>query len=47
MQESKKLYWYQKHQQKSIIVPTRTILHPSLDAVAVKYVHAIPRSFAT
>ena len=45
MQENKKRYWEQKNRQQVIIFPTRTIAHPFLDVVAVKYVHGIPRNF--
>ena len=44
MQENTKWYWYQKHQQKIIIVPTITILNPFIYVVAVKDVHNIHRS---
>ena len=43
MQENKKCYWEQKNHQQVIIFPTRTIAHPFLDVVAVKYVHDIPK----
>ena len=43
MQENTKLYWEKKYQQHVIIFPTRTIVNPCLDNVAVKDVHDIPR----
>ena len=44
MQENRN--WYQKQQplQQTIIVPTRTILHPHLDAIIIRYVKYIPRN---
>ena len=39
MQEKK-----QKQQKQVIIVATRTIVHPDIDVVAVKYVHDIHTS---
>ena len=36
-------YWDDKNHQQVIIVPTRDIVHPCLDFVAVKYVHDIPK----
>ena len=44
MQEEANWYWEQKNKQQVIIVTTRTIVHPCLYVVAVKYVHDIPRS---
>ena len=45
MQENKSWYWEQKQKQQFIIFPTRTILHPYLDIMVVKYFHDNPRSF--
>ena len=45
MKENMKWYWYQKHQQKIIVIPTCTILHPCLDVILVKCIQDIPRSF--
>ena len=35
MQYNTKYYWEQPPQQKNIIVPTRTIIHPCLDVINV------------
>ena len=37
-------YWNQHPQQHVITVPTRTIIHPQLEANAVTDLHDIPRS---
>ena len=42
MQEKTNCYWDHKNQQRVIIFPTQTIVHPCLDVVAVKYAHDIP-----
>ena len=41
MQEDTNWYWDHKQQQQVIIIPTRTIVHPCLDVLEVKYVHDI------
>ena len=45
MQEKPNRYWEQRNQQEVIIFPTRTIVHPCIDVLAVKYVHDITKSF--
>ena len=37
-------YWNQHNQHHVITVPTRTILHPRLEANEVTYFHAITKS---
>ena len=37
-------YWNQHPQQHVIPVPTRTILHPRPEVIAVTYFHDIPKS---
>ena len=44
MKENTKWCLEQKDQQQFIIFLTRTIVHPCIDVVVVKYVHGIPRS---
>ena len=39
--------WNQHPQQHCITVPTRTILHPRLEIIAVTDFHAIPKSVCT
>ena len=41
--EKKKCHWEKKQQQKAVVVPTITIVHPYLDAMGLKYVHYIIR----
>ena len=43
IQEKRNWYWCQKQNQKFIILPTLTIIHPCIDIVSVKYVHDISR----
>ena len=42
MQENTNWYWKQQTLQRTIIVPTRTILHPCLDVIIIVYVQDIP-----
>ena len=44
MQENTNWYWKQKPLQQTIIVPTRTILHPRLDVIKIIYVQGIPKN---
>ena len=44
IQENKNWYREKKQQQKFIIFPTQTIVHPCVGFVAVKDFHDIPRS---
>ena len=43
-QENTNWYWKQQPLQHTIIVPTRTILHPSLDVITVRYVQYTPKN---
>ena len=43
MQENINWYWKQRPLQQTIIVPTRTILHPRLDVIIIRYVQNIPK----
>ena len=44
MQENTNWYWKQQPLQQTIIVPTRTILHPRLDVITIRYVQDIPKN---
>ena len=44
MQENTNWYWEKQSLQQNIMVPTRTILHPCIDVVRIKYVHDIPKT---
>ena len=44
MQENYNWYWKQQSLQQNIIFTTRTILHPRLDVVRIKYVQDIPKT---
>ena len=44
MQENTNWYWKQQPLQQTIIVPTRTILHPSLYVIITRYVQDIPKN---
>ena len=44
MQEKNNWYWDLKNQKQVIISPTRTIVHPCLDVVTLKYVYDIHKS---
>ena len=41
MQENTNWYWKQQPLQHTIIVPTRTIIHPRLDVITIRYVQDI------
>ena len=43
IQEKNDCYWDKKNNQQVIIVPTKTIVHPCIDVVAVKDVQDIPK----
>ena len=45
MQENTNWYWKQKPLKKTIIVPTRTIIHPRLDVVIIRDFQDIPKIF--
>ena len=42
MQENTNWYWKQQPLQHIIIVPTRTILHPRIEVIIIRYVQYIP-----
>ena len=44
MQENTNCYWKQQPLQQTIMVPTRTILHPRLDVITIIYVQDIPKN---
>ena len=44
MQENINWYWKQQPLKHTIIVPTRTILHPHLDAIIIIYVQDTPKN---
>ena len=44
MQENTNWYWKQQPLQHTIVVPTRTILHPRLDVITIRYVQDIPKN---
>ena len=44
MQENTNWYWKQQPLQQTIIVPTRTILHPRLDVIIIRYVKDTPKN---
>ena len=44
MQENNHWYWKQQPLQKTIIVPTRTILHPRLNVIIIRDVQDIPKN---
>ena len=43
MQENTNWYWKQQPLQQTIIVPTRTILHPHLEFIIIRYLQDIPK----
>ena len=45
MQENTNWYWKQQPLQQNIIVPTRTIIHPRLDVITIRYVQDTPKMF--
>ena len=44
MQENTNWYWEKKPLKQTIIVPTRTILHPRLDVIIIRYVQDTPKN---
>ena len=44
IKENTNWYWKQKPLQQNIIVPTRTIIHPRLDVIIIRYVQYIPKN---
>ena len=44
MQENTNWYWKQQPLQQTIKVPTRTILHPRLKFIIIRYVQNIPKT---
>ena len=47
MQENTNWYWKQQPLQQTIIVPTRTILHPRLDVIIIRYIQDIPKKLCS
>ena len=47
MQENTNWYWKQQPLQQTIIVPTRTILHPRLYVIIRRYVQDIPKNLCS
>ena len=47
MQENTNWYWKQQPIQQTIILPTRTILHPCLDVIIIRYVQDIPKKLCS
>ena len=45
VQENNNWYWKQQPLQQTIIVSTRTIIHPRLDVITIKYAQDIPKNF--
>ena len=43
-QENNNWYWRQQPLQQTIIIPTRTIIHPRLDVITIRYVQDIPKN---
>ena len=43
MQENTNWYWKQQPLQHTIIVPTRTIIHPRLEVLIIRYLQDIPK----
>ena len=44
MQENTNWYWKQQPLQQTMIVLTRTILHPRLDFITIRYFQEIPKN---
>ena len=44
MQENTNWYWKQQPLRHTTIVPTRTILHPRLDIITIRYVQDTPKN---
>ena len=47
MQENTNWYWKQRQLQQTIIVPTRTILHPNIGVIIIRYVQDIPNKICS
>ena len=47
MQENINWYWKQQPLQHTIVVPTRTILHPCLDVIIIRYLQDIPKNLCS
>ena len=43
MQENTNWYWKQQPLHQTILVPTRTILHPSLEVIIIRCVEDTPK----
>ena len=44
MQENTNWHWRKQPLQQTTIFPTRTILHPRLDVIRIRYVQDIPKN---
>ena len=47
MQENTNWYWKQQPLQQTSIVPTRTILHPCIDLIIIRYVQDTPTNICS
>ena len=47
MQENTNWYCKQQPMQQTIIVPTRTVLHPRLDVILIRYIQDIPKNLCS
>ena len=47
MQKNTNCYWKQQPLQQTIIVSTRTILHPRLGVIVIRYVQDIPKNICS
>ena len=47
MQENTNWYWKQPPLQQTIIFPNRTIIHPRLDVITIRYVQDIPKNLCS
>ena len=45
MQENTNWYWKQQQLKQTIVVPKRTVLHPRLDVIIIRYVQDILKNF--
>ena len=43
VKENTNWYWKQQPLQQTIIVPTRTIIHPRLEVIIIRYLQDIPK----
>ena len=45
MQENTNWHWKKQPLQQTIIPPTRTILHPRLEVIIIRYVQGTPKKY--